>query len=404
MKRICKKCGASVNEGEIFCNMCGTNVEIIENVSVKKSSKARIVIISSIVVVVVYAIIAGVLALSFVKEEPEKVEDVKQKVEVEEAQIKEKEDEIVQSVKYTKENFIEDVEGIWVNMNTYTSVGFEFLSFHNGEYYSGAYPGGGDRTGYIVDVQKFDDTYIVKLHYLQEEFMGDFYEEEYLDWKIQISNNCLTTINKSNNAKSKSSWVYKGKNLEEAKLNMAPLLKEKIILSTTTDIPYRKFGKIATNAILEYFNGNADVGLNRITGDNECVVNGVYGPENRCDLEAYTTDGIDGNITQIMCDASVSNPEQVPIIVKELLASASIYFTGASKSEIVDNIYDNLTIIKESVTSDKSARSVLSYYTMGNIEVFVEKTLYLSGYFKGSFAIRVTAQVIGANHYWKMNY
>ena len=132
------------------------------------------------------------------------------------------------STTYTKDDFIKAFEGIWVSMNSTTSVSFEFLSISDGKVWSGVHGGGGgSRIGTIEDVTHDGEIYDVKLFYKEEIDMGDFYEAETINWRIQISDNCLTTITDGGGVKNNTSWVYKGNTLNDAVSNMQEHLKPK---------------------------------------------------------------------------------------------------------------------------------------------------------------------------------
>lgn len=150
MEKICSKCGSYLNSDETFCGMCGADVERADNIPNKKSSKTRTVIISSIVVVVLYAIIMGVLALSLTEKKPEKVEMVEQKIE--ETQIgetKEKTNTVV------VEEFCDNVCGVWMLLeadNPHASVSFITIT-SDMHMTGGVYPGTYGRTCEITKIE-----------------------------------------------------------------------------------------------------------------------------------------------------------------------------------------------------------------------------------------------------------
>lgn len=87
--------------------------------------------------------------------------------------------------------FCGKAEGIWVDKNSCSKYGnnsddvsFSFAAFEDGNFCTGGYPGGFSRIGKIVEVEQEENAHTITLFYSEEEYLGDYYPEEYVDKKV----------------------------------------------------------------------------------------------------------------------------------------------------------------------------------------------------------------------------
>lgn len=125
--------------------------------------------------------------------------------------------------------FLNMAGGIWIDLTTCRSltpeeddVLFSFCGIEEGNLYFAVYPGGGDRIGEIVNVIKKENfKYILTLFYPEEEWMGDYYEEEYITCGLIFDGNSFFFENYP-----EIIYTYMGSDLDDARKNAIKYYKK----------------------------------------------------------------------------------------------------------------------------------------------------------------------------------
>lgn len=257
MAKTCVKCNNPLPDSAQFCERCGTRQPIGPAASrrVKKSSAGTVMIIALLAVIAVAAIVIAVMlwvgngerkdpvappAVTqqettpeeiLPEEEPEDTQADETAPPADEAQTEDSAGEDAMLAQPTPQTepteesvaamsvaqFNEMVEGVWVDYDSLCYDGgqgvFRFCQFRDGQFCYAAYPGGISRTGTVVELMH--DTnggYIVTLLYPEEEYLGDYYQEEYIKMVVTLNGTDLTL-----NSDPGIVWTWTGADLQQAK-------------------------------------------------------------------------------------------------------------------------------------------------------------------------------------------
>ncbi|MBQ3055603.1 MAG: hypothetical protein IJC88_05810 [Oscillospiraceae bacterium] len=235
------------------------------------------------------------ISLCACEEETEKSEQ--QETEVQEEIVQEPE-----KTEITVEEFIEMVDGIWVDLSdlgeAYDDIGgasFSFEAFEDGWCYSGAYPGGMGRSGEIVGVKQEGDLYTVTVHYPAGYENGDDYlEEKTGESRMRIKGDKLTYEG------SDIPLTRMGKRLEDT----IPAVSEYYHTNTVSFFDVNDFKENLNMAIVDFYR---DLDINAIEKDylvKNCEISDApsdsvydqmitctYGPGQNAGLTAAIVDG-----------------------------------------------------------------------------------------------------------------
>lgn len=117
------------------------------------------------------------------------------------------------------------LEGVWVNMDTTTSISFDAYVIGSNTIQFITYPGEAGREGHIENItQSNEDIYCFDLIYYEEDYYGEILPEE--KWQVSLKYDETNSTISFDSDNFESVWTLKGSSIEDANTN---------VFSTTTE-------------------------------------------------------------------------------------------------------------------------------------------------------------------------
>ena len=377
-----------------------------------KNKPKKIKLLLGIIVAVVIAVVAIVVALSSGKSNNPVVNDTPTNTENtlgQEQSFNEEKNSTEVTIDNQEENivseFLDMAGGIWVDLASSSSFGedamFAFCGIEDGGIYTASYPGGGSRTGKIVKVDLQDNKrYVVTLYYPEEEWMGDFYKEEYVDCELIIDANTLVFADFPETV-----YTFMGKTFEEARTaTVAYCADTKQIDLQTGNLPYLFNLQDELSLVLDSFYNNSTYGIQNYTAHDQrgsallsqyedYVIALNYGPNSLVLMNA----SIKENIVQSM-SASIdlgsgclyNDYDQLEHLSKTALLPAALLFKGNDKAAIIDQLWSEMKV--SSVYDENDYYNTTYQYLTDDLEISITHHYY-DGKYSSSSSISFSAKI-----------